>query len=145
MPACKTRRVLSGHALEELRQPLGLRAQPGRRPGWAVVNANGTGDLQATFCFHVLGMGGGAGRSSVDIFAWHLADGVFVIGPASDPASKGPHRSRLKPGHYNAQPGPGVNPGARPGAPATGAPALPEHGHRYRASGHALAAAGRRG
>jgi hypothetical protein len=69
--------------------------------GWAVVNANGTGDLQATFCFHVLGMGGGAGHSSVDSFAWHIAGGVFVIGPASDPSFEGPSPIPAQPRHQS--------------------------------------------
>jgi len=77
--------------------------------GWAVFNANGTGDLQATFCFHILGMGGGAGHASVDIFAWHIAGGVFVIDSASDPSFEGPSPIPAAPGHYNFHPAPGVN------------------------------------
>jgi hypothetical protein len=74
-----------------------------------VFDADGTGDLQATFCLHVLGMGGGAGHSSVDIFAWHIAGGVFVIDSASDPSFEGPAPIPAQPGHYNAHPVPGVN------------------------------------
>ena len=64
---------------------------------------------QATFCFRALGMGGGAGHSSVDIFAWHIANGVFVIGSASDPSFEGPSPIPATPGHYNDHPAPGVN------------------------------------
>jgi hypothetical protein len=77
--------------------------------GWAVFNSDGTGDLQATFCFHLLGMGGGAGHADVDIFAWHIAGGVFVIDSASDPSFEGPSPIPSQPGHYNDHPAPGVN------------------------------------
>jgi len=77
--------------------------------GWAVFNADGTGDLQATFCFHILGMGGGAGHSSVDIYAWHIAGGMFVIDSASDPSFEGPSPIPSIPGHYNDHPAPGIN------------------------------------
>jgi hypothetical protein len=78
--------------------------------GWAVLNANGTGDLQSTFCFHVLGMGGGgAGHASVDIFSWTIADGHFVILSASDPSFVGPTPIPSAPGRYRFHPAPGVN------------------------------------
>jgi hypothetical protein len=76
--------------------------------GWAVFNSDGTGDLQATFCFHLLGMGGGAGHADVDIFAWHIAGGVFVIDSASDPEFEGPSPIPSTPGHYSDHPAPGV-------------------------------------
>jgi hypothetical protein len=75
--------------------------------GWAVFNANSTGDLQATFCLHVLGMGGGAGHSSVAIVAWHIAGGVFVMDSASDPVSRCPRRSRLNRAIASPTPPPG--------------------------------------
>jgi hypothetical protein len=78
--------------------------------GWAVFNSDGTGDLQATGCFHLLGMGGGAEHSDVDIFAWHIdtTDHVFVIDSASDPSFVGPSPIPSNPGHYSDHPAPGV-------------------------------------
>ena len=76
--------------------------------GWAVFNSNGTGDLQATECFHLLGFGGGAGHSDVDIFAWHIEGGVFVIDSASDPNFVGPSPIPSTPGHYSDHPAPRV-------------------------------------
>jgi len=76
--------------------------------GWAVFNSNGTGDLQATECFHLLGFGGGAGHADVDIFAWHIAGGVFVIDRASDPEFVGPSPIPSTPGHYSDHPAPRV-------------------------------------
>lgn len=73
---------------------------PGDDWGWAVFNANGTGDLQKMFCFHVPGMGGGTGHSSVDIIAWHIADGVFVIHSAPDLRFEAPSPIPTQPGHY---------------------------------------------
>jgi hypothetical protein len=76
--------------------------------GWAVFNSDGSGDLQATGCFHLLGIGGGAQHSDVDIFAWHIANGVFVIDRASDPSFEGPSPIPSTPGHYSDHPAPGV-------------------------------------
>ena len=55
--------------------------------GWAVLNSDGTGDLQITFCGHASGQGGGAGHEDVDIFSWSIdkATGVFQFDAASDP------------------------------------------------------------
>jgi hypothetical protein len=76
--------------------------------GWAVLNTDGTGDLQITFCGHQPGVGGGAGHEAVDIYAWHIADGVFFIDSASDPNFVGPTPIPGAPGHYSQHPAPGV-------------------------------------
>jgi hypothetical protein len=77
--------------------------------GWAVLNNDGTGDIQTTFCFHLPGFGGGAGHADVDIFAWHNGGTVFVIDSASDPEFEGPSPIPSSPGHYIVHPAPGVN------------------------------------
>jgi hypothetical protein len=77
--------------------------------GWAVLNNDGTGDLEITFCGHVPGVGGGAGHASVDITGWTRANGVFVITGASDPEFVGPTPIPDQPGQYHEHPAPGVN------------------------------------
>jgi hypothetical protein len=79
--------------------------------GWAVLNNDGTGDLQITFCGHEPGVGGGAGHEDVDIYAWHEdeAKGIFVVDSASDPDLEGDSPIPSEPGHYNMHPAPGVN------------------------------------
>src|SRR6266536_170790 len=77
--------------------------------GWAVLNTDGTGDLQITFCGHAPGQGGGAGHEDVDIFAWHIdQNGFFFIDSASDPNFEGESPIPAQPGHYNMRPAPGV-------------------------------------
>jgi hypothetical protein len=76
--------------------------------GWGVFNNDGTGELQITFCGHTRGQGGGAGHEDVDIYAWHIAGGVFVIDSASDPSFEGPSPIPGMPGHYSFHPAPGV-------------------------------------
>ena len=78
--------------------------------GWAVLNSDGTGELQVTFCFHQPGKGGGAGHEDVDFYAWHISKklGVFVIDSASDPNFEGPTPIPAAPGHYSQHPAPGV-------------------------------------
>jgi hypothetical protein len=78
--------------------------------GWAVLNSDGTGDLQITFCGHASGQGGGAGHEDVDIDAWHVdtVNGVFFIDSASDPSFEGDTPIPSTPGHYNLHPAPGV-------------------------------------
>jgi hypothetical protein len=78
--------------------------------GWAVLNTDGTGDLQITFCGHSPGQGGGAGHEDVDIFAWseNTKKGVFRIDAASDPEFVGNTPIPSEPGHYSLHPAPGV-------------------------------------
>jgi len=78
--------------------------------GWAVLNSDGTGDLQVTFCGHAPGLGGGAGHEDVDIYGWTIdaANGVFEITAASDPDFVGDTPIPAAPGHYNIHPAPGV-------------------------------------
>jgi hypothetical protein len=79
--------------------------------GWLVLNNDGTGDLEITFCGHLPGVGGGAGHEDVDIDAWHVdtANGVFFIDSASDPDFEGDTPIPATPGHYNLHPAHGVN------------------------------------
>lgn len=78
--------------------------------GWAVLNSDGSGDLQIAFCGHLPGVGGGAGHEAVDVFGWHVdtANGVFFIDSASDPNFEGDTPIPAAPGHYNLHPAPGV-------------------------------------
>jgi len=78
--------------------------------GWAVLNTDGTGDLQITFCGHAPGLGGGAGHEAVDIEGWTIdsANGVFEITDASDPSFVGDTPIPAAPGHYNLHPAHGV-------------------------------------
>ena len=81
--------------------------------GWAALNADGTGDLEVTFCGHATGGGGGgAGHESVDIFHWSIHDGFFFIDSASDPGFVGqtpiPFQD-LKSYHFSSRPAPGIN------------------------------------
>ena len=76
--------------------------------GWGVFNNDGTGDLVITFCGHLKGFGGGAGNEHIDIYAWHIAGGVFVIDDASDPSFEGPSPIPSTPGHYNIKDAPGI-------------------------------------
>lgn len=76
--------------------------------GWAVLNKDGTGDLQITFCGHQSTEGSGAGHEDVDIFAWHEGKTRFVIDSASDPDFEGRTPIPVEPGHYNLHPAPGV-------------------------------------
>lgn len=75
--------------------------------GWAVLNKDGTGDLQITFCGHG-GGGGGAGHASVDIYSWTIDHGVFDITSSSNPQFNGDSPIPAAPGHYNMHPAPGV-------------------------------------
>jgi hypothetical protein len=79
--------------------------------GWAVLNKDGTGDLQIAFCGHLPGVGGGGGHEDVDIYAWHIdtANGVFFIDSASDPGFEGDTPIPATPGQYNLHPAHGVN------------------------------------
>jgi hypothetical protein len=79
--------------------------------GWAVLNSDGTGDLQITFCGHLPGVGGGAGHEDVDFNSWSIdqANGVFFINSASDPDFEGDTPIPAAPGQYNIHPAPGVN------------------------------------
>jgi hypothetical protein len=79
--------------------------------GWAVLNSDGTGDAQITFCGHAPGLGGGAGHVDLDIFAWSVdtANGVFRVDSASDPEFVGDTPFPSAPGHYNLHPAPGVS------------------------------------
>ena len=77
--------------------------------GWAVLNSDGTGDLQITFCGHAPGQGGGAGHEDVDFYAWHIdQNGFFFIDSASDPNFEGETPIPATPGHYSEHPAPGV-------------------------------------
>jgi hypothetical protein len=78
--------------------------------GWAVLNSDGTGDAQITFCGHDPGLGGGAGHEDLDIFAWSVdtANGVFRVDSASDPEFEGDTPFPAEPGHYSFHPAPGV-------------------------------------
>lgn len=76
--------------------------------GWAVLNKDGTGDLQITFCGHTPGQGGGAGHASVDIYSWTIDNGVFDITSSNNPEFNGDSPIPAAPGHYNMHPAPGV-------------------------------------
>jgi hypothetical protein len=78
--------------------------------GWAVLNSDGTSDLQITFCGHAPGQGGGAGHEAVDINAWSIdsANGVFFFNSTSDPSFEGDTPIPAAPGHYSMHPAPGV-------------------------------------
>lgn len=79
--------------------------------GWAVLNSDGSGDLQITFCFHAPGLGGGAGHEDVNIYAWSIdtTNHVFFINSASDPTFEGDTPIPAAPGHYNLHPATGVS------------------------------------
>lgn len=80
--------------------------------GWAALNADGTGDMEVTFCGHSPGLGGGAGHESIDIYQWTIMNGVFWIVSASDPGFEGPSPIPYQPlqsYHFSFRPAPGVN------------------------------------
>ena len=77
---------------------------------WAVFNADGSGELQATFCYHLLGGPGGAGHEDLEITAWSVdaATGFLRIDAASDSSFAGDTPIPATPGHYRSHPAPGV-------------------------------------
>jgi hypothetical protein len=78
--------------------------------GWAVLNTNGTGDLQITLCGHGGGQAG-AQHFSVDIYQWSIdsANGVFYINSSDNPMFNGDSPIPAAPGHYSQHPAPGVS------------------------------------
>jgi hypothetical protein len=71
--------------------------------GWAVLNSNGTGDLELTGCDHSPGQGGGAIHLSMDITSWSVdpTSGHFLVNGRVSPIPAAP-------GHYNLHPAAGV-------------------------------------